>query len=236
MISFEESIRLIEQMQIEPLSWQRVPLQDALGRVVAQDIRADEDSPQAPTAAMDGYGVRYEDLKLGPLKIAGTNPAGAKSVPKLMPKECIKTFTGSLMPNGSDTLVPIEMVEVQGDKILIKQDLPKGFSVRVKGEHYTKGQLLIPKGSLIDFAQIGVMSSVGVANVNVYLKPTLSVLSTGSELLEIAQVRTRESQIRSSNNYTLAAIAKKYGEDVLQKGVVKDEIDSIKKTILEYVE
>jgi molybdopterin molybdotransferase len=140
---------------------------------------------------------------------------------------CIKTFTGSLMPEGSDTLIPIENVEVEGDEIIIKEKVPQGFSVRAAGENYAKGQLLIPKGTKIDFAQIGVMASLNIVTPLVYEKPTVSILSTGSELLELGEVQTSDSQIRSSNNYILEAIVQKYDGIPVQHGCIKDDKESI---------
>lgn len=180
---------------------------------------------------MDGYAVRHEDLELKRLKISSINPAGDELKDSVKRGYTIKTFTGSLMPDGSDTLIPIENVTVNGDEIIIDEVVPLGFSVREIGENYAEGEKLITKGTKIDFAHIGVMASLNIVSPLVYEKPIVSIISTGSELLELGEVQKNISQIRSSNNYILEAIIKKYGGEPLQLGCISDD----KETILESV-
>lgn len=200
---------------------------DTMGYVLAEDIIADHNSPELPTSAMDGYAIIHEDMALGRLKITSINPAGSALKDEVIGGTCIKTFTGSLMPHGADTLIPIENVEVDVDEIIIKEAVPQGFSVREAGENYAKGQLLIPKGTKIDFPQIGVMASLNISNVTVYGKPIVAILSTGSELLALGEEQTNDAQIRSSNNYILEAIVKKYDGVPLQLGCIKDDKQTI---------
>lgn len=224
---FDESIEIIQNLEINNYKTKKLYLVDALGYVLAEDIVADHNSPEFPTSAMDGYAIIHEDMTLGTLKVGSINPAGSALKEEVIGGTCIKTFTGSLMPHGADTLIPIENVEVVGDEIIIKEEVPQGFSVREVGENYTKGQLLIPKGTKIDFPQIGVMASLNIANVLVYEKPTVAIISTGSELLELGEEQTNDSQIRSSNNYILEAIVNKYDGIPMQLGCIKDDKTSI---------
>jgi len=223
MIHFDESIQIIQNLEIGDYKTKTLYLVDALGYVLAEDIVADHNSPEFPTSAMDGYAIIHEDMAMGTLKVGSINPAGSALKEEVIGGTCIKTFTGSLMPHGADTLIPIENVEVQGDEIIIKQEVPQGFSVREPGENYAKGQLLIAKGTKIDFPQIGVMASLNIANVSVHEKPTVAILSTGSELLELGQAQTNDSQIRSSNNYILEAIVNKYDGIPMQLGCIRDD-------------
>ena len=236
MMHFDESIEMIKNLEINNYKTKKLYLVDALGYVLAEDIVADHNSPEFPTSAMDGYAIIHEDMALGTLKVGSINPAGSALKEEVIGGTCIKTFTGSLMPHGADTLIPIENVEVQGDEIAIKQEVPQGFSVREPGENYAKGQLLIPKGTKIDFPQIGVMASLNIANVLVYEKPTVAIISTGSELLELGQEQTNDAQIRSSNNYILEAIVKKYDGVPLQLGCIKDDKETITREITEALE
>jgi molybdopterin molybdotransferase len=233
MIHFDESIQIIQDLEITNYKTKKLYLVDALGYVLAEDIVADHNSPEFPTSAMDGYAIIHEDMTLGTLKVGSINPAGSVLKEEVIGGTCIKTFTGSLMPHGADTLIPIENVEVEGDEIHIKEEVPQGFSVREVGENYSKGQLLISKGTKIDFPQVGVMASLNIANVLVYEKPTVAIISTGSELLELGQEQTNDAQIRSSNNYILEAIVKKYDGIPLQLGCIKDDKASITKAISE---
>ena len=236
MIHFDESIEMIQNLEINNYKTKKLYLVDALGYVLAEDVVADHNSPEFPTSAMDGYAIIHEDMTLGRLNIASINPAGSTLQEEVIGGTCIKTFTGSLMPHGADTLIPIENVEVDGNDIIIKEEVPQGFSVREVGENYTKGQLLIPKGTKIDFPQIGVMASLNIANILVYEKPTVAILSTGSELLELGEEQTNDAQIRSSNNYILEAIVRKYDGTPMQLGCIKDDKANITKAVSDALE
>lgn len=228
---FDESMQMIDDLAIKNYKTKQLPLMESQGYILAEDIVADHNSPEFPTSAMDGYAVLHQDLSLGRLKIGSINPAGSDLKEAVVSGMCIKTFTGSLMPHGADTLIPIENVEVDGDEIIIKEKVPQGFSVREPGENYAKGQMLIAKGTKIDFPQIGVMASLNIPHVTVYEKPTVAIISTGSELLELGEEQTSDAQIRSSNNYILEAIVKKYDGVPLQLGCIKDDKETITKNI-----
>jgi len=226
-ITYNQSLEILNSINISNLSTQKIFVADTLNRILAQDIVAQENSPAFKTSGMDGYAVKHEDLQLGKIEIIDNNPAGTIIKSKVSNGTTIKTFTGSLMPEGSDTLIPIENVTVEGEFIIITKEVPKNFAVRNVGENYQKNELLIPKGTLIDFAQIGVMASLNIVQVEVYVKPTIAIASTGSEILDVGELQTNDAQIRSSNHLTLEAIAKKNGANVLQMGVVKDDKESI---------
>ncbi|MDC0933830.1 molybdopterin molybdotransferase MoeA [Arcobacteraceae bacterium] len=226
-ITYNESLEILNELDISNLSTQKLFVTDALNRILAEDIKASENSPAYETSGMDGYAIRHEDLQLGKIKIIDKNPAGTVVESSVSNGATIKTFTGSLMPTGSDTLIPIENVTVEGDFIIINEVVPKGFAVREIGENYKENELLIKKGTFIDFAQIGVMASLNIVQVKVYLQPNIAIACTGSEILDVGEVQTNEAQIRSSNHLTLEAIAKQYGANVLQMGIVEDDKESI---------
>lgn len=236
MMHFDESMALIDGLQINTFKTKKLYIMNAVGYVLAEDIVADHNSPEFPTSAMDGYAIIHEDQAMGRLKIASINPAGSSLRDKVIGGTCIKTFTGSLMPEGADTLIPIENVEVDGEEIIIKEEVPQGFSVREVGENYAKGQTLIKAGTKLDFSQIGVLASLNIVHVLVYEKPTVAVLSTGSELLDLGEPQTNDAQIRSSNNYVVEAIVKKYDGIPMQLGCMKDDKESITTAIAEALE
>ena len=233
MISYEESLNILNSLDFKPVGVQKLFLTDAIGRILAQDIVAKENSPEFPTAAMDGYAIRADDQKLGKLKVIGKNPAGSEAENEVKEGVCIKTFTGSLMPKGADTLIPIENVEEKDGYIIIKERVEKNFSVRPVGENYKKGEILIKKGSFLSFSEIGVMGSLNIVMPKVYQKPKVAVLATGSEVLEIGEERENSAQIRSSNNYTLETLIKIHGAEPVQLGTVKDDKKSITEALKE---
>ena len=225
-ISFDKSLEIINNFGFKNKASKRVFIGDALNKILAQDIVAQENSPEFPTSGMDGYAIKFEDMQ-NSLEIIDKNPAGSVVEKKVILGTCIKTFTGSLMPKGSDTLVPIENVEVIGNKITIITPVSKGFAVRDIGENYKKDEVLIKAGTKVGFSEIGVMASLNIVQVEVAISPIIAVASTGSEILDLGVEKTNDSQIRSSNHLTLEALFKLHGADVLQMGPVKDDIDTI---------
>jgi molybdopterin molybdotransferase len=223
MIHFDESMKILNAQKIGRFKTRRMPLMAAQGFVLAEDIAAERNAPEAPTSGMDGYAVRHEDLALGRLKIAGINPAGNAVLETLKPGEAIKTFTGSLMPPGSDTLIPVENVTVEGGEIVIDEPVPAGFSVRPVGENYAVGELLIPVGTRLEYPQIGVLAGLNRSHVTVYSRPRVAILATGSELLELGEEGGHTGQIRSSNSYTIEAIVRRFGGEPIQMGCVGDD-------------
>ncbi|WP_300368338.1 molybdopterin molybdotransferase MoeA [Hydrogenimonas sp.] len=224
MISYDESMDKMNGIVVEAVGVEKVYLTDTLGRVLAENIVAKENSPAYPTSAMDGYAVIGADQTLGTLEIIETNPAGSDTEGlRVVPGTAIKTFTGSLMPEGADTLIPIENVTVEGNRIRIDEPVPTGFSVRPVGENFKEGEVLIERGSTIGFAEIGVMASLNVVAPLVVQKPKVAILATGSEVLELGECSDNPAQIRSSNNYTLEALVAQHGGETVQMGSVHDE-------------
>ncbi|CAM3907365.1 molybdopterin molybdotransferase MoeA [Arcobacter cloacae] len=226
-ISYKKSIEILNNIELNKRATQKVFITNAIGKVVAKDIIAFENSPSFPTSAMDGYAIKYEDLENDFIEIIDKNPAGFVVESQVSIGKCIKTFTGSLMPKGSDTLIPIENVEVVNNKIKIIKKVPFSFAVRQIGENYKENEVLIKKGTVIGFAEVGVLASLNISQVEVIVNPTIAVASTGSEVLDLGETQTNDSQIRSSNHLTLEALFKSNKADVLQMGIVKDDIDSI---------
>jgi molybdopterin molybdotransferase len=232
-VSFEESMKKLFESMDTSLVKERVFLDDAIGRVLAEDIVADHNSPAHPTSSMDGYAFKFDDQSMGRLKIQGELPAGSYKDEEVVGGMCIKTFTGSLICCGADTLVPIENVTVEGDDIIINEEVPFGFSVRPVGENYKEGEVLLSKGTKLDYAEIGVLASLNISQVSVSRKPNVSILSTGSEILDVGENQTNPSQIRSSNQFTLSALAKKTGAEVHRSPLEKDDKENIERVIKE---
>ena len=230
-VPFEESLEALRDASEKSKLKEKVFLSDALSRVLATDIVATFNSPAYPTSAMDGYAIKHEDLSLGKIKILGDNPAGSDVKDEVVGGVCIKTFTGSLMPKGSDTLIPIELVEVEDGYIVIKEEVNFGQNVREVGENFKEGEVLIEAGSKLGFADIGVLASLNISQVEVFTKPTVGVLSTGSEILDVGDIQTNEAQIRSSNQFVLESLAKNEGAEVVRHSLIGDDKESIKEAM-----
>ncbi len=212
---------------------ENVFLTDTLERVLAVDVVAKESSPLHVTSSMDGYAIKFSDQDRGVLKLSSRVPAGTNISEVVKSGECIKTFTGSLMSDGSDTLIPIENVEVDGQSVKIVTPVPFGFAVRPVGENFCEGEVLIKKGTVIGFAEIGLMAELGFVQVPVFGKPRVAVIATGSEILDLGETKTNPAQIRSSNHVTLEAIMSSQGAAVTRVGIVHDDKELIKTKIVE---
>ena len=235
-IHYDESMEILKAQTIEKPRAHYRYLTETVGYVLAEDIVAEMSMPEFPTSGMDGYAIRHADLVQGRLRITGDNPAGSDPLDRIHPGECIKTFTGSLMPEGSDTLIPIENVTVEGDVIVIGEPVPYGYAVRPVGEAYEAGEVLIPRGTPIGFAEIGVMAGLNIVEPMVFDKPVVAILSTGSELLQLGEEQTNPAQIRSTNNYTIEAITAQYGGDPRRLSTATDDREEISRIITEAVE
>ncbi|MEA1983549.1 MAG: molybdopterin molybdotransferase MoeA [Campylobacterota bacterium] len=229
-LSYESSQNMLELLDVNASRFERVALSSSLGRVLAVDIVAEFNDPQFPTASMDGYAVKHADLASGVISVLGDNPAGHDERRVINSGESIKTFTGSMMPEGADTLIQIENVTYEDGKITINEEVPLGFSVRPIGEGYRSGDILIKKGTKIGFAEIGVMAGLNQVMVKVAVRPRIAVIATGSEILDLGENSDNPAQIRSSNNYTLAALFEQAGAEVIQLGTAPDDKDAIMST------
>jgi molybdopterin molybdotransferase len=226
-ISYDESIKILNNINISKVTTEKLFVTNAIGKVIAKDIIANHNNPEFPTSAMDGYAIKFEDIKSEKIKIIAKNPAGSVIETEVSSNTCIKTFTGSLMPKGSDTLIPIENVEIIDNTIKIIKPVPFGFAVRNIGENYKNDEVLIKKGSVIGFAEVGVLASLNISQIDVIINPTIAIASTGSEILDLGETQTNNSQIRSSNHLTLEVLFKSNGANTIQMGIVKDDINSI---------
>jgi len=128
--------------------------------------------------------------------------------------------------------VPIENVEAKGDKLIIKEKVKRGFSVRPVGEDFKKGEVLIKKGILITAGEIGVLASLGIPAIDVVKKPIVSILATGEEVVDLDE-EYKTGQIRSSNNYTLTALGKSFGFEAVNLGIAGDNKKEIKKRVVD---
>ena len=236
-ISYEESIQILQELEVQSKGRENLALTQSLGRIIAEDIVALENSPIFPTSAMDGYAILGVDQELGRIElIPNDNPAGTDIEIEVTPGLALKTFTGSLMPKGADTLTPIENVTVDGNSIIINETVPAGFSVRPVGESFKAGEVLISRGTKIGYAEIGVMASLGLVMIPLVVEPKVAILATGSEVLDLGECSTNPAQIRSSNNYTLAALSEQHGAKAVQMGVVSDAYASIKNEMTQALE
>jgi molybdopterin molybdotransferase len=192
-----------------------------LNRVLAVDARADRDSPPFDKSLRDGYSLRSGNLG-SELLIIEEIPAGKLPTKPVGRGECSRIFTGAPMPDGADAVVMQEDVELVGDHIRLAEPVPPGQWVFPRGAEMKAGEVVVPAGSRLSAAAIGVLANIGGADVPVYPWPRVSVLATGDELVPI-DAEPRPGQIRNSNGAMLAAQTCAAGAEVRDRGIVKDD-------------
>ena len=203
-----------------------VLLRDALGRVLAEDVVSSERVPPFANTAMDGFAVRAADVATVPcdLVVVGTLAAGAEPSTAVGPGEAIRIMTGAAMPDGADSIVPIENTDPSAgnvDRVRILKAAAHGDAVRPAGEDVQPGQLVFGEGTVLDAGHVGVLASIGCQTVRVYGRPRVGVLSTGDELIE-APTPLRVGQIRDSNRHSLAALVRQAGCEAIDLGLARD--------------
>ncbi len=204
---------------------ERLHVRAALGRVLAEDVMSPLNVPAHDNSAMDGYAVRFSDLRSDgevTLKVAGTAYAGAPFRGTVTAGTCVRIMTGGVVPQGADTIVMQEHVETKGDQVVIGGGHRKGQNLRRAGEDLAAGQVPLKRGLALRPAEIGLIASLGIAEVTVYRKLRVAFFSTGDELISIGTV-PREGQIYDSNRYTIYGMLTRLGCEVIDMGVVHDD-------------
>ena len=230
-MSYADSLKILKDTINAWEKVEKVAITDALDRNIAYDVTAAENYPAKPVSAMDGYAFAFKD-GLNELELITDLPAGSDKGLVIEGSKCVKTFTGSLMSEGTDTLVPVENVEVVGSKILIKKSVSKGFAVREVGESYKKGEILIKKGTRLTYAEIALLAELGVFHVSVFIRPRVAILATGSEIKDLGEPLENPAQIHSSNHVGIAMQIRKMGAEPILCEIVRDKAELVEKAII----
>jgi molybdopterin molybdotransferase len=239
LVSVEDAQQLILG-SVQPLQPECVNIEYAYGRVLAEDIASDIDISPFDSSGMDGFAVRLADVAQANLEhpvelpIAGVIGAGAAYGQSLQPGQALRIMTGTLVPVGTDAVIPLEKTEVlgetpdnpTGERVRISLPPAPGANIRKAGEEAKAGEVLLHAGELLTPAAIGLLASAGHGQVRVHRKPRLTVLATGSELVE-AGVVPGPGQIRNSNGPALIAQAAMAGADTMGYRTVPDDLQAV---------
>lgn len=201
-----------------------VAVRDALHRVVATEIRSTIDVPSHTNSAMDGYAIRSQDIPTDGTKaftLIGTAWAGRPFEKSTQQDECVRIMTGAVMPNGTDTVVMQEHVQIHDKEIIIDAQQQPNQNVRQAGEDVGANEVVFTRGKFLHPADIGLIASLGVGEVNVFRKLRVAFFSTGDELVSIG-TPLQEGQIYDSNRYTLWSMLTRLNVEIIDLGVVRD--------------
>lgn len=235
MLSVAEAVaRILEG--IAPLEEETVTLRDALGRVLAEDVRSPITLPHWTNSAMDGYAVRGADVigasEAAPveLPVLETVAAGAFPTLPLGAHEATRIMTGAPLPEGADTVVRVEDTDAGLVRVRILKDRDAGKNIRLRGEDLHEGTIALPRGIPIGAAQVGILASIGQASARVHRRPRVAILGSGDELVDIDrfdEVRAGR-KIVSSNSYTLDALVRTAGGEPLGFGHAADSLEAMR--------
>lgn len=220
-----------------PLGLEKVDLLEALGRVLGEDVIAIRDNPPWDNSAMDGFAVRWEDIKQEhaitkpvTLKVIEDVPAGKVPTKTVGPGQAIRIMTGAPIPKGADTVVRVEDTEPSEDSVRIFKEVERGANIRPQGEDVKKGDCIIAKGTQIRPAEAGMLAMLGKSFVLVYQRPRVAILSTGDELADLDEPFDPD-KIINSNSYGIAAAVQEAGGVPILLGIAADHPTALKEKI-----
>ncbi|MBL8050096.1 MAG: molybdopterin molybdotransferase MoeA [Anaerolineales bacterium] len=220
-----------------------IPLIASANRVLAVDISSANDFPTFDNSSMDGFAIRAEDssASLTTLRVVADIPAGTSPTVTLQPGQAARITTGAKIPHGANAVIPVEDINPNFDPhpnplpkkerempsaISFNKKVNVGENIRPKGTDIKSGQVVLQKGRFIKPQDLGLLATLGIANVEVYKKPRVALLSSGDELLDVNSP-LEEGKIRDSNSYTLASLLENANVEVIRLGVAKDSKEAV---------
>ncbi len=232
-MSLDEAINKIKS-SFQKISNEDIFLKDALGRCLAKPIISEIDNPKYDVSSMDGYAVNYKDFAkikdggIKKLKIVGESSAGAPYSKKINAQETVRIFTGAKLPIGSNTIIIQENVKVLKNRnfIIVEETPKKNQFVRKKGLDFKKNNIIFNEGTVLKSRHLGSIAMTGQVWLTVSRKPTVSILSTGNEILKVGEQMSKD-KIPSGNSLMLASMVQEFGGIARILPVVKDNLQEI---------
>ena len=231
MLAVEEAVaRFLERFH--PLAPECVPVLEALGRVLAEDVVAEMDIPPLANSAMDGYAVRCADTSDAQpetprrLRVVADLAAGYVLDQPLQPVTAVRIMTGAPTPPGAQAVVPFEETQREGDDVLVFRRYPHYMNIRPAGEDVRAGQVVLARGTVIQPPAIGMLAALGRTQVAVHRRPRVALLSTGDEVIE-PDAPWQPGQIRDANSYSNAAQVIRCGGIPIRLGIARDTVNEL---------
>jgi molybdopterin molybdotransferase len=218
---------------VAPLDAEQVPIWEARGRVLAEDVTAPEDVPPWANSAMDGFAVRGADVvgSGSVLDVIGDLPAGSTTESVVGPGQAIRIMTGAPMPAGADTVVRVEDTTTEGSRVRVGPAVETGTSVRPAGGDVSRGDVLFPAGTRLSPMHVGVLATIGVGHPTVYRRPRVAFMSTGDELTPPESPTLRPGAIRDSNRPMLFSLLQEVGVETIDLGIVPDDTEALRQAL-----
>jgi len=230
MISPDEAYERVVR-NVRRLLPMRLPIDDALGHVLAADVIATENMPRFRSSTMDGYAVVAADHSKE-RKVLGEQDAGHLVGLQVGVGTAVQVMTGSAVPEGADAVIPVEYAVEHGQWVGFSRLLPAGANIRPVGQDLRAGERVLAAGLVLGAAEIGLLATMGCTQVKVYPRPRVAILATGDELVPPGQPLD-PGQIRDSNSHALAASVRQFGAEPISLGIVRDDEGELREAILQ---
>jgi molybdopterin molybdotransferase len=239
MLSVEEALERI-LANIKSLESTHVPLSEALGLVLAQDIVAQENIPPFDNSAMDGFALLSKDSKArggqpARLRVTGEIAAGYVASTAVEDGTAMRIMTGAPVPSGADTVIQVELTRSDGPAsswVEVLEEVAPGNNIRPAGEDIQRGQRVLVQGMEIGAAEIGILATLGWARVPVIRRPRVAILGTGDEVVDVEE-SLQPGKIRNSNSYLLEAAVRQAGAEAHRLGIARDTVESLREKFSE---
>ncbi len=231
MLDLEEALARV-LAAFEPLEPRQVPILEALGQVLTEDVVAEMDIPPLSNTAMDGYAVRCEDTGGARpdhprrLRVVADLAAGYVLEEPIQPGTAVRIMTGAPVPPGAEAVIPFEEVECEGDEILVFKRYPHNKNIRAAGEDVHAGQKVLPRGTVLRPQEIGMLAALGHSTISVHRRPRVAILSTGDEVIGV-DAPWQPGKIRDANSYSNAAQVVRYGGIPIRLGIARDDVNEL---------
>jgi molybdopterin molybdotransferase len=234
-----EAARRVIRSFLQPVqATERVAVRAALGRILGAEVVSTMDVPAHDNAAMDGWAVRGADLRPDGdtvLTEVGSAFAGRAFHGEVAAGQCVRIMTGAVMPAGCDTVVIQEVVRAEGARITVPPGQKAGQNRRFAGEDLAKGRTVLHAGHVVGPAELGLIASLGLAEVTVRRRLRVAFFSTGDELASVGAA-LREGEVYDSNRYTLYGMLARLGVEIVDMGVVRDDPAALERAFRDAVE
>lgn len=241
LLPFDEALEAVIK-NIKPINiTESIPIDNAAGRVLAEDIIATQSTPPFDRGAMDGYAVIAEDTRgasdTNPavLEMVGVIHAGDSPDMIVSSGQCTQIATGAMMPEGANAVVMVENTSIEGGRVSIFKEVTQLKDVALKGSDIQAGEPVLKTGIYLDAGKIGVLASQGLEKVKVYIKPRVAVMPSGEEVVEPGK-ELKRGQLYDINSYTILSVVNENGGIPVRPGIIGDNVEDIRTKLTEALE
>jgi molybdenum cofactor synthesis domain-containing protein len=238
LISYQEAKDVIDRHTSAITRTEGVAIDDAVNRVLAEDVVAKMNVPPFTRSAMDGYAVKAKDtfdagqFKPQVFKVIGELHAGENPSKKIKSGECIQISTGAVMPEGADSVIMVEDTEREGNEVKVFKSITPGTNIGKMGGDIKEGAVILKAGIMLDAGKVGVIASQGLSKIKVYEKPRIAIIPTGEEVVQGGK-KLQPGQLYDINSHTISALVSASGGVPVRIDIAGDKAEELRAAVKE---